>query len=376
MGSPGIGKLIRRKASRARKEYDYSYYTGKALVIDLMTWLYRFKIAKIKQPSIKSINVCLWSKVINMLSNGILPIFVIDGKPPKLKRSTLDKRKKIKEMAKNKLKNLSEDDYEERLKLKTRCVYIKDSEIREALDFLNSLGFLVVQALEEADPQCAGINIAGKAYGVVSEDWDTLIFGAEKMITNFSRRKKIIEYDRDTVLSSLKVDQDGLVELAIILGCDYCDAITIIGGDRSKEVDILYEKYMHYGNLEKMLTGLRKENTISKKTGIKYKIPQNLSKHWKEIKSQFLKVEICDPRKKMNFKWRVANYSSLKSYLLDIDSKNVNQNIKKIRKLFNYYDAYGCLVNLSNNLNKKKDNIFGVKLAEQIINPKKVLVSC
>ena len=50
MGSQGIGKLIRKKAPMARKEYNYSYYTGKSLVVDLYTWLYRFKIAMINQP--------------------------------------------------------------------------------------------------------------------------------------------------------------------------------------------------------------------------------------------------------------------------------------------------------------------------------------
>jgi flap endonuclease-1 len=233
MGGPRIGKLIKIKAPEAKQERDYSYYTGKLLVVDLMQWLYKFKIAIIEQPKLENITTCLWSRLMIMLKNGILAIFVIDGGSPILKQTTINKRKKSKEKAKNKLKELDADDVEGRKKYQKRCVYIKDSEIDEALNFLNCMGFPVVRAIEEADPQCAGITIAGKAYGVMSEDWDTFMFGGERMIKKSTKRGKFIEYDREVILKSLGVTQEQFVEIGMALGCDYCNPITITGYDKT-----------------------------------------------------------------------------------------------------------------------------------------------
>jgi flap endonuclease-1 len=343
MGSSGIGRLVKEGAVLAMKEKRYTDYTGKKLVIDLMMWLYRFKIAMISQPSIKSINLCLWSKINNMLEIGILPIFVMDGKPPKLKRNILDKRRKSRELAKSKLKDLSDEDSETKIKLMKRSIKLTNIEINSALSFLHHLGFEPVQSLEEADPQCAGITKTGKAYGVVSEDWDTLIFGATKMITNFSKKKKVIEYDGELVLKSLGFNKEQFVEMAIILGCDYCDGVSVQGCEKSKEVMHLFGKYKQYGSLEKLLIGLPKEN----KTGNQYyyRIPSDMHNMWKEIKSQFIEVEIYNPES-MNFNWHVPDYSSLRQDFCEMNNRqHTNTNVNKIREYYKYYSSYGCLVN-------------------------------
>ena len=362
MGSSKTGKLIKNKAPDAKKEYTLSNYKGKILVIDLFQWLYKFKIAMTKQNKehINDMLICLWIKVNIMLQNRILPIFVSDGKPPELKQHILEKRKKQKEIAKKKLESVEDSDLESQIKYKKRCVYVEKSEVEMAIKFLESMGFPVVQARGEADPQCAGINIADKAYGVVSQDWDTLIFGAKKMITDSNKKGKIFEYDRDEILKALKIDQDQFVELAMALGCDYCDGITVNGIDKSKEIDVIYERYLKYGSLENMIKGLKEENENQKhkRSGMRFIIPQNLENNWRIIKAQFIDVVILNPEGNMNFNWRPPNYTTLEKFLLEIKIDNVSECIIKLRTLYNQYSSYGNRLIGSNNRNRnyKKNN--------------------
>jgi flap endonuclease-1 len=355
MGSSKTGKLIKIRAQAAIKEYDFSHYVSKSLVIDLFQWLYRFKIEMIKQNKecTEDMLLCLWTKINKMLLSGILPIVVTDGKPPDLKRRVLEKRREKKEIAKAKLDDSQGDDIKEQLKFKKRCASLKYEEIDGSIKFMECLGFSVVKSRGEADPQCAGINIADKAYGVISDDWDTLIFGAKKMITNFNfnMKSKIVEYDRDKILSELDITQDQFVELAIVLGCDYCDGISVVGVDKEREVIILYEKYKEYGSLENLLAGLKDENR-NKKSGIRYIIPSDLANDWASIKAQFIEVVIWDPQKKMNFQWNTPNYTALREYFIKmgIDLKTIDGLIDKLKEQYSYYVSHGCLIN--RNVNK------------------------
>ena len=52
--------------------------------------------------------VGLFNRTIQFLENGIKPIWVFDGKPPKLKSGELAKRKKMKEEAQEKLEEAKE----------------------------------------------------------------------------------------------------------------------------------------------------------------------------------------------------------------------------------------------------------------------------
>jgi len=364
MGSSKTGRLIKIRAPAAKKEYDFSYYVSKSLVIDLFQWLHRFKIEMIKQGKERTEDMllCLWTKINIMLLSGILPIVVTDGKPPDRKRPVLEKRKRQKEIAKAKLDNLKGDNMEEQIKLKKRCASLKYEEIDGSIKFLECLGFSVVKSRGEADPQCAGINIADKAYGVISDDWDTLIFGAKKMITNFNfhGKSKIIEYDRDEVLSALGIDQDQLVELALALGCDYCEGISVVGVDKEREVNIIYEKYKEYGSLENLLAGLKEENK-SKKSGFRYIIPQDLVNDWVSIKQQFIEVVIWDPQKKMNFQWNVPNYTALREYFVKMGFglETIDGLIDGLKEQHSYYTSRGCLINRNAN-NKRNGNGKGV----------------
>ena len=91
-----------------------------------------------------------------------------------------------------------------------------------------------VEAPSEGEAQAAYMVKSGKAFAVASQDADSLIFGAPKLLRNLSisgRRKKgkSISYeiikpellDLSENLNNLGIDQNQLIALAMIIGTDY-----------------------------------------------------------------------------------------------------------------------------------------------------------
>lgn len=76
----------------------------------------------------------------------------------------------------------------EALKQQQRSVVITDPEKHDAMKMLRLMGMPVLLAPGEAEAQCAALCKAGLAYGVVSEDMDTLTHGAPYLIRHFNKR--------------------------------------------------------------------------------------------------------------------------------------------------------------------------------------------
>lgn len=76
----------------------------------------------------------------------------------------------------------------EALKQQQRAVTITEVEKQDAMKMLRLMGMPVLLAPGEAEAQCAQLCKVGIAYGVVSEDMDTLTHGAHHLIRNFNKR--------------------------------------------------------------------------------------------------------------------------------------------------------------------------------------------
>lgn len=58
----------------------------------------------------------------------------------------------------------------------------------------------VIQANCEAEAQCAWLVKNNYAEGVIGEDIDTIVFGANKLVKNFSREKECTVIEKKDVL--------------------------------------------------------------------------------------------------------------------------------------------------------------------------------
>ncbi|KAK1349368.1 hypothetical protein LUQ84_001546 [Hamiltosporidium tvaerminnensis] len=74
----------------------------------------------------------------------------------------------------------------------------------------------------EADSQCAYLNINNIVDGVITEDNDVLIYGANKVYRNFFKKNKVPTcYSLQNIQSKLNLNQLDLIKLCYLLGSDY-----------------------------------------------------------------------------------------------------------------------------------------------------------
>jgi len=105
--------------------------------------------------------------------------------------------------------------------------------IKESKELLEAMGIMVVSAPEEGESEASYLAKTKKEiYGVVSQDYDSLLFGAPFLIRNLaiSGKKKtysgFIEVkpeliELDSVLKELEINSDQLICLGILAGTDY-----------------------------------------------------------------------------------------------------------------------------------------------------------
>lgn len=280
MGIKNLMKIITRFAPKSIEDKKISDYQNKKLAIDANLMIYKSIFAVRKNGyDLKNNNIIithlhvLLSKIIGMLRNKIIPIFVFDGESPQMKAKTLKQRSETKKKSSLKYYNAKNDD--ERKKFFYLKSDVTHKEIEDCKEMIKTLGLPIINALGEADSQCAYLSKKGIVYGVVSDDMDMLMFGAKRLIKNFSvsEGKKMQEINLNRLLRDLKVNYDRFIELGILLGCDYCEKI--------KDVGII-------GAYEKI-----KKQSIAKMLGENYLDVKN---YFKNAKVKKVKIE----RKDMN----------------------------------------------------------------------------
>lgn len=237
MGVP-IGDLV------PRKEIDLENLYGKKIAIDALNAIYQF-LSTIRQRDgtplmdskgrITSHLSGLFYRTINLMEAGIKPAYVFDGKPPEFKRKELEKRREAREEAELKWKEaLAKGNLEEARKYAQRATKVNEMLIEDAKKLLQLMGIPIIQAPSEGEAQAAYMASKGDVYASASQDYDSLLFGAPRLIRNLTitGKRKMPGKDvyveikpelvvLDEVLKELKITREKLIELAILVGTDY-----------------------------------------------------------------------------------------------------------------------------------------------------------
>ena len=252
-----MGLNIREIVSR--KEIDVFKLKGKMLCVDAFNTLYQF-LSTIRQydgtplmDSQKRITSHLsgiFYRNISLLSEGIQLIYVFDGEAPDLKNKTYEKRKEARNTAKEKYEKARQDeDFVVMRRYSSQLIRLEDEMIEESKELLRAMGILVVQAPSEGEAESAYLCKEKKEiYASVSQDYDSLLFGAPILIRNLtiSRKKKTptgyIEINPeilklDEILKELEINLEQLICLGILVGTDYNPkGIPGIGQKRALEI--------------------------------------------------------------------------------------------------------------------------------------------
>ena len=298
-----IGDIVPREA------IEFSQLKGKTIAVDAYNTIYQF-LSTIRQPdgtplmdkkgNITSHLSGLFYRNVNLLLEGIKLIYVFDGKPPLLKLKTQEEREHRKQIAEKKLKEaMEEEDVEAVLKYSKQTTRLSREILDESKELIEAMGMPVIQAPSEAEAQASFICENNDVYAVATSDFDALLYGCPRMLTNLtvSQRKKLPSgstvkisptlIELSDTLNHLGITLDQLLALAILVGTDYNEGVHRIGAKTAlklvkqhKNFDILFKEVKAEFNW-KEIYAVFKSMPIMKNYKLKWNYPDE--KKIKEI---------------------------------------------------------------------------------------------
>ncbi len=227
-----------------REKTKLEFFSNKVIAIDAYNAIYQF-LASIRGPDgmqlmdsegrITSHLSGLLYRNINFLSLGIKPVWVFDGKPPSMKTAEIERRRQIKKDATIKYeKAIAAGEIEEARKYAQQTTSMKDGMVKESKQLLTYFGIPYIEAPSEGEATAAHLTNTGQAYASASQDFDSILLGAKRLIRNFtnSGRRKIpnrntyIEIEPEIIetaktLEFLQVTKEQLVDIGILIGTDF-----------------------------------------------------------------------------------------------------------------------------------------------------------
>jgi len=132
------------------------------------------------------------------------------------------------------------EELEQQKETKQRQTWSITPALRAAIvNGLRLAGCICIEASAEADPLMAELCRQKIADAVATDDADMFALGVDVVIRDLGKHMQgyapLRAFDRAAVLRGLKLDQGGLVELALLLDCDYIDGLPGIGPVRALE---------------------------------------------------------------------------------------------------------------------------------------------
>lgn len=316
MGIKNLYQVIAENAPDAVKAGEIKNHFGRKVAIDASMSIYSFLIAVRSEGQqlmseageTTSHLMGMFYRTLRMVDNGIKPLYVFDGAPPKLKSGELAKRTARKAEATEAADEAKETGTAEDVeKFSRRTVRVTREHNAECKKLLKLMGIPYIDAPTEAEAQCAALARAGKVYAAASEDMDTLCFDAPILLRHLTfseqRKEPIQEILLARVLEGLNMDRTQFIDLCILLGCDYLEPIPKVGPNTALKL------IRDHGSLEKVVEFIEKD---PKK---KYTIPDDWP--YQEARELFIHPDVRDPNDPdCDFKWEAPNVEELVDFLV------------------------------------------------------------
>ena len=334
-----MGIKINELVKEVKRTISFENLFNKTIAIDAFNTIYQF-LAIIRQRdgtplkdydgNVTSHLSGLFYRTINFIEHNIKPIYVFDGKPSSLKLDTIKERRKIKVEAKEKMiKAQEKEDFREAKKFAQMTSKLDNNMIEESKKLVTYFGIPVIEASSEGEAQSAYLVKVGDAWGCASQDYDTLLFGGERLIRNFaiSRSKKVkettvtldIEFiSLSKFLENLNITQEHLIDMGILIGTDFYPGIKGIGQHTALN---LIKKY---GNIENII------NDHVKVGATEIKVEEDIINQIKEI---FLYPDIKEGYPKLI--WQKIDYDKIEELLIEkhnFSKQRIENALERLKK--------------------------------------------
>ncbi|VVB82032.1 Flap endonuclease 1 [uncultured archaeon] len=323
-----------------REEIEIADLKGKTICIDAFNTLYQF-LSSIRQMDgtplmdfkkrITSHLSGIFYRNIALLEQGIKLIYVFDGIPPELKYKTFEKRREGREIAGERYEQArSDEDIESMKRYSSQLLRLNEEMIRESKELLEAMGIAIVQAPGEGEAEAAHLaRTREQIYASASQDYDSLLFGAPKLIRNLTlakKRKTISGWmevkpeiiDLEKVLNYLEINLDQLICLGILVGTDYNPkGIPGIGQKKALQIVKRFKQpVLIFDSVKEQLQNLPEEDKFD----------------WKEIYPLFHKPNVTNAF----FKFGKVDEKKIRKILVeehDFSDERVQKQLERLREI-------------------------------------------
>ncbi|KAJ5152939.1 DNA repair protein rad2 [Penicillium canariense] len=316
MGIKNLYQVISENAPDAIKTGEIKNHFGRKVAIDASMSIYSFLIAVRSEGQqlmsdtgeTTSHLMGMFYRTLRMVDNGIKPLYVFDGAPPKLKSGELAKRGARKAEATEAHEEAKETGTAEEVeKFSRRTVRVTREHNAECKQLLKLMGIPYIDAPTEAEAQCAVLARAGKVYAAASEDMDTLCFETPILLRHLTfseqRKEPIQEIHLSRAMEGLNMDRAQFIDLCILLGCDYLEPIPKVGPHTALAL------IREHGSLEKVTEFM--QNDPKKK----YVIPDDWP--YQDARELFAHPDVRDANHPdCDFKWEAPDVEALVEFLV------------------------------------------------------------
>ena len=308
--------------------------SGKVIAVDAYNTIYQF-LATIRGTTgelltnnngeVTSHLSGLFYRNVNLLVENVKLIYIFDGKPSPLKSKEIDRRRQVKQDAFNKYQEaITAGRFEDARKYGQATSVLTDKMVEESKMILTLLGIPYIQAPSEGEAAAAQLTQSNIAFACASQDYDSLLFGAKRLIRNLaiSGKRKVpnrnvyvdIEpeiIEQQQLLNETGLNLEQLVDIGILIGTDFNPGG--IPGIGPKTALKLVREHNKLEKIEKIEASLAN-------------IP------YKEIREVFLKQEAP----KINgIEFNEINYDALVNFLCtekNFSVARVNTSLDKVKK--------------------------------------------
>ena len=223
------------------QELPWEALAGRMLAVDGYNAVYQF-LATIRQRDgqlfsdtegrVTSHLMGVFYRTTSLLREGVLPVWVFDGKPPERKTGTIRQRIEAKEKAEEEWQQaLAAGDLATARKKAAQTSRLTRAMVEELQELLKALGVPSVQAPSEGEAQAAVMSSRGTVWATASEDYDSLLFGAPRLVRGLAARGRsgvspgAQLIDRGEALAALGINDEELILIGIVIGTDFNDGV-------------------------------------------------------------------------------------------------------------------------------------------------------
>jgi flap endonuclease-1 len=192
-------------------------------------------------------------------------VFVFDGAPPPAKAAEIARRRAVKaEFERAQADALARGDLEDAYAKATMTSRLTKDMVAEARELLRLLGLPVIQAPSEGEAQAAHMARTGHVWAAASKDYDTLLFGAPRLLrfltisgreflpSQGTFRPLVPELlDLAAELDRWGLTRESLIDLALLVGTDFNDGVRGIGPKKALTL------VQQHGRIEAMPPAIR-----------------------------------------------------------------------------------------------------------------------